>query len=88
MYADLYIERDQALYARDHAADNGLTGQAFTAEMRRLNAEVDRLNKALGEREPQKQVDVLADTVEDQMARGESDVDLSVLLPKNYKLPK
>lgn len=84
MYADLYIEREQAIFAQGDVKNSGLKSEAFTAEVRRLNAEVDRLNQALGDRGEQDTLDPLADAFEDRMAQGESDLNLDALLPKGY----
>lgn len=87
MYADLYAEKEQAVYSLKSLTESGLPAKAQEAERRRLHAEVARLASLLDEPMPSVMSDPVIDDIEARMARGETDIDLSALLPKGWKPP-
>lgn len=84
MYGDLYLERDQTKQLRQDVGARGFAGKDAIKEMQRLDAEIFRLNKALGDGPDGEAIDPLAQTVDAKMSRGEDVGDLNALLPKGY----
>lgn len=87
LYADLYADQEQALYALQNLGSSGASPKEQEAERRKLNADLARIAAGLGEAAPASASDPLLDDIEARMARGETDIDLSALMPKGWKPP-
>lgn len=87
LYADLYAEQKQVLYNLEHLSASGAAPKEQEAERRKLTADLQRIATALGEAAPGVVCDPVLDDIEARMARGETDIDLSALLPKGWKPP-